>query len=236
MKVRIQKIISKSGLCSRRRAEELIEQNRVMVNGEVAYLGLKADINIDKIYIDKCIIPRIKSNKLYLVNKPLGIISSCKDNLKRKTVIDLLPQNLRQGMYPIGRLDKESRGALLISNIGILSLHLTHPKYNHKKTYEVWVYGKLSEKKLTNWRNGVTIDGRKTKSAYVKVLEIKENKTLLKIILSEGRNKQIRKVADKLGHRVLDLKRTEIANIKLNGLKEGCWKEIKEEEWQTLVR
>ena len=119
-------------------------------------------------------IPKSKKNKLYLINKPAGIISTCLDDLKRKTVIDLLPSDLQKGMYPIGRLDKESRGALLISNIGILSLHLTHPKYNHKK---------------------------RTKYGFMEFLQ-----------------------------------RTKIANIGLNGLKEGMWKEIKEPEWHPLIR
>ncbi|AAQ00159.1 16S rRNA pseudouridylate synthase [Prochlorococcus marinus subsp. marinus str. CCMP1375] len=236
MKERLQKIISNSGICSRKKAEALIDQKRVFINNEIASLGEKADILIDIIRIDDYIIPKnIKSSKVILLNKPTGVISTCRDTHGRKTVLDLLPDNLQKGMHPVGRLDKDSRGALIISNNGLLTLHLTHPRFNHKKRYSVLITGVPSKNTLKKWRNGIEIDKKTTRKALVNIVKRQGNNTLLEIVLFEGRNRQIRKVADKLGHPVIDLIRIEIGNIKLNGLKEGAWREINELEWNQLI-
>ncbi len=236
MKERLQKIISNSGICSRRKAELLISQERVLVNDKIVTLGDRADLDKDIVKVDGCIIPRNINYKVLLLNKPAGIICSCKDNLGRKTVIDMIPIFLRRGIYPIGRLDKDSRGAILLTNNGLLALQLTHPRYHHKKIYNVWIEGIPSIETIKCWRNGVYIDGKKTQQASIKIVCTKKNKTNLRIELCEGKNRQIRKTAEKLGHKVIDLQRIQIANIKLNNIEEGSWREIDTKEWQYLIQ
>ncbi len=236
MRERIQKILSRSGICSRRKAELLIIQNRILVNNIVASIGDKADINNDIIKVDGYIIPKNIDYKVFLLNKPTGIISSCNDEKNRKTVIDMIPGHLQKGMHPIGRLDKNSRGAILLTNNGLLTLHLTHPKYKHTKIYHVCVKGKVSPMTVNDWSRGVYIENKITKKASVEIIKIQDSKTFLRIELSEGMNRQIRKVAEKLGHNVIDLQRVQIAHIKLNETKEGSWREIYKEDWQNLLR
>ena len=235
MHQRLQKIIGAAGICSRRRAEELILAKRVFVNNKLASLGDKADEQIDVIKIDEYIIPKVNKSKVILLNKPAGIVCSCNDNQGRKTVLDLLPNTLRQGMYPIGRLDMYSRGAIILTNNGFLTLQLTHPRYKHTKTYKVLIKGRPNKEVLQKWKNGVIIDGKKTKEAKIFVMKNLQNKTLLEVEISEGRNRQIRKIGSKLGHEVIDLQRTKIANIKLDGLKEGNWRSLDKIEWQYLL-
>ncbi len=235
MKERIQKIISKAGICSRRKAEILIEERRIQVNDKIALLGQKADLGDDIIKVDGHIISAVISYSVILINKPSGVICSCKDTHGRKTVLDLLPKSLQKGIYPIGRLDKDSRGALLLTNNGLLSLKLTHPKYNHEKTYEVWISGKPSKESIKKWRGGICINEKITRPALVNIIKKDNNKTLLKIVLSEGRNRQIRRVASELGHKVLDLKRVAISTIKLGDLDEGSWRKLQAPEWQNLL-
>ncbi len=236
MKERIQKILSKKGVCSRRKAETLLREKRIHVNGNIAFIGEKADLENDTIKVDNQVISKGISYKVILINKPLGIICSCKDTHGRKTVLDLLPNEFRKGLYPIGRLDKDSRGALLVSNNGLLCLKLSHPKYKHKKSYEVWISGSPSNKSISRWRNGLYVNEVLTKPAIVDILKREEGKTLLKIVLSEGRNRQIRRVAAELGHKVIDLNRVAIATIKLGGLKEGSWRELDISEWENLLK
>ncbi len=236
MKQRLQKIIGQAGICSRRKAEQLILQRRVFVNRKQATIGEKADVNIDTIQIDNYIIPKKIKNKVILINKPPGIVCSCNDNFGRKTVIDLIPKELKEGMHPVGRLDMFSRGALILTNNGLLTYQLTHPKYEHKKTYLVLVSGDFSKESLDEWRNGISIDGKKTRQAIVIIRRKYNNKTLLEIVISEGRNRQIRKIAEKLGLQVIDLMRIKIATIELLGLNEGCWRELELNEWQNLLK
>ena len=136
---RLQKIISDSGISSRRKADLLIKQGRVLLNGRQAILGDKADPNSDHILVDGRELPKRLNNKVFLLNKPFGVISSCQDNHGRKTILSFLPSPLRCGIHPVGRLDFDSRGAILLTNNGDLTLRLTHPKYSHTKTYLVWV-------------------------------------------------------------------------------------------------
>ena len=233
--IRLQKIISASGLLSRRKADLLIKEGRVTLNGEKALVGQKADPYSDQILVDGKDLPKKLNHKVFLLNKPPGVISSCQDHQGRKTIISLIPLNLRSGIHPVGRLDSNSRGAILLTNNGELTLRLTHPKYSHTKTYLVWVSGKPSKSILNNWRKGIVLDGKITMPAKIEVMEILNHKTLLKVILKEGRNRQIRRVAIILGHPVKDLQRIAISNIKLNGLQEGQWRELKTNEWISLL-
>ena len=234
--IRLQKIISESGLLSRRKADLLIKQGRVTLNGRQAIIGEKADPYSDQILVDGKDLPKKLNNKVFLLNKPLGVISSCQDNHGRKTILSLIPQNLRNGIHPVGRLDSDSRGAILLTNNGDLTLRLTHPKFLHTKTYLVWVSGNPSQSILDNWRNGISLDGKMTIPATIEVKEKMKKKTLLKIILKEGRNRQIRKIANLIGHPVQDLQRIAISNIKLNGLEEGKWRELQKNEWISLLK
>ena len=151
------------------------------------------------------------------------------------TILSLIPYNLRRGVYPVGRLDSDSRGAILLTNNGELTLRLTHPKYSHTKTYLVWVDGHPSKSILNKWRDGILLNGKMTMPATIEVMEFINSKTLLKVILREGRNRQIRKIATLIGHPVQDLQRIAISNIKLNGLQEGKWRELKNHEWISLL-
>ncbi len=219
---RLQKVLSQWGFASRRRAEELILDGRVRLNGNVAQLGQKADPNRDLIEIDgKSIQPLDRPESVYiLLNKPLGVVSTCLDPQGRRTVMDLLPNylNQQQGVHPVGRLDADSTGALLLTNHGDLTFYLTHPRHHIPKTYEVWVEGSPSEEILRRWRQGIMLDSQKTIPAKVKVLKRGTAKTLLEIVLVEGRNRQIRRVADILGHPVIRLHRVAIGPIRLQPL------------------
>ena len=233
--IRLQKIISESGLLSRRKADLLIKQGRVSLNGRQAIIGEKGDPLSDHILVDGKDLPKKLNHRVFLLNNPHGVISSCKDNHGRKTILGFIPANLRNGIHPVGRLDSNSRGAILLTNNGDLTLKLTHPKYSHTKTYLVWVSGEPSESSLDNSRKGILLDCKMTLPATIKVIESINNKTLLKVILKEGRNRQIRKIANFIGHPVQDLQRIAISNIKLNGLQEGKWRELHTNEWISLL-
>ena len=232
---RLQKIISDSGLSSRRKADLLIKQGRVTLNGRQAIVGEKADPFSDHILVDGKDLPKKLSHKVFLLNKPYGFISSCQDNHGRKTILSLIPSHLRLGLHPVGRLDYESRGAILLTNNGDLTLRLTHPRYSHTKTYLVWVKGQPSLSILDNWRRGIFLDGKITMPARIEILDKGNQKTLLKVILKEGRNRQIRRTANLLGHPVLDLQRISISNININGLVEGDWRELQANEWNSFI-
>ena len=186
-------------------------------------------------FLDGIPINRREPYKVVLINKPKGIISSCYDSHGRKTVLSLIPLTLRKGLHLAGRLDLESRGAIILSNHGELTLELTHPRYCHTKTYEVWIKGKPNERSLNKWRSGLLLDNKMTKEAQIDLLYHSKEKSLIKVILKEGRKRQIRRVAEELGYPVIDLKRTEISNIKLNGLNEGEWRILNKSEWQPIL-
>jgi len=235
-KYRLQKIIAEAGICSRRKAETLLNQNRVIINGKTARLGDKADPELDKIVIDSFPLVNKSEHKVILLNKPIGVISTCHDPQGRNTVLGLLPTKLRKGLHPVGRLDLNSRGAILLTNQGKLTLHLTHPRYLHTKTYHVWIEGIPVENALKEWRDGVNLNGQTTMKTSVQLLKSEKNKSLLKVILQEGRNRQIRRVAELLGHPVIDLKRTAIGCLELKNLKEGQWRELSIEECGLLIK
>ena len=233
---RLQKLISAAGICSRRHAEDWIRAGRISINGRVAQLGDRADPSQDQICVDGAPIPSAPQPRLLLLNKPKGVISSCHDPQGRPIVLDMLPIELRQdGLHPVGRLDADSRGALLLTNQGELTLHLTHPRYSHPKTYRVWVRGKPKDSTLEAWRQGLPLDDRITQPATVRALEHERGETLLEVVLREGRNRQIRRVAEQLGHPVIDLQRIAIATVALGSLAEGRWRPLNKGEWRALT-
>jgi 23S rRNA pseudouridine2605 synthase len=240
MDERIQKILSQWGIASRRQAEQMILEGRVRLNGSLVQLGQKANPLIDRIEVDGL---EIRSGgrpePIYLLlNKPAGVVSTCTDPWNRVTVVDLLPAELQkhQGIHPVGRLDAESTGALLLTNDGDLTFYLTHPRYHIPKTYEVWVQGYPSTTVLQTWRQGVDLDGQKTLPAEVNVIQQHpDHKTQLRIILREGRNRQIRRLAEQFGHPVIHLHRTAIGPIQLQSpdsypLSEGAYRSLKDTE------
>ena len=225
MAERVQKILSQWGIASRRKAEQMIREGRVKVNDRLAQLGDKVDLAVDTLEVDrKKIKLEEQPEKIYLLlNKPLGVVSTCYDPQQRSTILDLLPAKLRkgQGIHPVGRLDVDSTGALLLTNDGSLTLKLTHPRYHLPKTYHVYIQGCPTSKDLKRWRNGVTLFGRKTLPAKVTVIKQEQEKTLLEIVLIEGRNRQIRLIAERLGFSVISLHRVSIGSIALKSRDQG---------------
>jgi pseudouridine synthase len=224
MEVRLQKIIAQWGIASRREAEEMIRHSRVRINGILAHLGQKVDPEKDAIAIDgKPISKKQRPALIYLLlHKPAGVVSTCHDPHGRPTVLDLLPKELREGsgIHPVGRLDADSTGALILTNDGELTFGLTHPRHSISKTYHVLVKGHPSEKVLQMWRQGVMLEGRKTRAAKVHLKEHRADQSFLEIVLQEGRNRQIRRIAQQLGYPVIKLHRVAIGLIQLQTPKE----------------
>ena len=224
-----------AGLCSRRRGEDWLQAGRVTVDGRVASLGDQADPNSQLIEVDGVPLISVQEPRVFLLNKPVGVICSCRDPQGRATVLDCLPHQERSGLHPVGRLDADSRGALLLTDQGELTLRLTHPRYNHAKTYRVLVRGIPSSQILRRWREGLLLDGRLTRPARVSCLRSRGASSLLEVELKEGRNRQIRRVAELLGHPVIDLQRVAIDGIRLDDLAEGCWRRLDAREWSTIL-
>ena len=224
-----------AGLCSRRRGEDWLQAGRVTVDGRVASLGDQADPNSQLIEVDGVPLISVQEPRVFLLNKPVGVICSCRDPQGRATVLDCLPHQERSGLHPVGRLDADSRGALLLTDQGELTLRLTHPRYNHAKTYRVLVRGIPSSQALRRWREGLLLDGRLTRPARVHCLRSRGASSLLEVELKEGRNRQIRRVAELIGHPVIDLQRVAIDGIRLDDLAEGCWRRLDAREWSTIL-
>lgn len=225
---RLQKLIAGSGLCSRRHAELLLRQGLVRVNGEVAHLGEQADPAIDQISVAGTKLASPPPRLILLLNKPVGVLCTCSDPRGRPTVLDLLPAGWRRhrGLHPVGRLDADSRGALLLTNDGDLTLRLTHPRFGHRKTYHVWVQGHPTADTLERWRRGVCLDGVASAPVDVRPMRRGREATLLEVRMGEGRKRQIRRTADLLGHPVHDLQRLAIGPITLGTLEEGQWRRV----------
>jgi pseudouridine synthase len=238
MTERLQKLLSQRGIASRRQAEKLIMAGRVTVNGNVAEVGQQADVTCDRICVDGVEIGAAPEYLYLLLHKPRGVVSTCDDPQGRKTVLDLLAPDLRKGLglHPVGRLDTYSTGALLLTNDGDLTYQLTHPRHQMPKVYRVWVEGSPSAETLQKWRSGVMLQGRTTLPATVKVISCEEQKTLLEVTLKEGRNRQIRKVAEGLGHPVTALHRTKIGSLALETLPRGRYRLLTQKEVNQLKR
>ena len=220
MTERVQKILSQWGIASRRKAEKMIVAGRVKINGQTATLGDRVNLATDILHVDGQQIQQAHRPKLLyvLLHKPVGVVSTCDDPQKRSTVIDLLPNNMSQGtgIHPVGRLDFASSGALILTNDGELTLGLTHPRYHLSKTYLVKLNRAPTDKDLACWRKGIILDGKKTLPAKVKLIKTDLTGQTLKIVLTEGRNRQIRRVAKQLGYRVEVLHRQAIGSISLD--------------------
>ena len=230
---RLQKIIAQAGLASRREAEEWILQGRITVNGKrVTELGSRALAGRDTIRVDGRKLPAFERPTSILINKPRGYLSTCSDPEKRPTVLDLIPQ-IRQRLYPVGRLDFNSEGLLILTNDGDLALAVTHPRNRCSKVYRVKVRGVPPEEALGRLRRGISLDGRKTSPAAVSRVRSEKN-TWLEVTVSEGRKHQIRRMFDQIGHPVVKLKRIAIGGIGDRGLAPGTWRHLTQEEILSL--
>lgn len=231
--VRLQKVLADSGIASRRKSEELIEQGKVRVNGKIAAIGDKVDPKNDRITVSgrKVI---IKKEKVYImVHKPRGYVTTMSDELDRKCVAELVT-GVEARVFPVGRLDKDSEGLLLMTNDGDFANAITHPRKHVPKTYRVTVKGRVSEENQAKLSAGLMLDDRMTAPADVHTHSLGEDRSTLEITLYEGRNRQIRRMCESLGIEVLRLKRIAIGKIKLGGLKCGDWRNLNDDELRSI--
>lgn len=231
---RLNKYIAASGLCSRRKADELIEAGKVIVNGKVVKeLGFQVS-NKDKVFVDKKLI-HPKKLEYYKFYKPAGYITTADDEKGRKTIYDILHEEYHT-LKPVGRLDKDSTGLLLMTNDGDLINELTHPSIKVPKTYIVTIDGKLNQNHIEQMAKGIEIEKGKLAYAEVYVIEVTNKSTMVQVVLYQGMNRQIRKMFDYLGFEVVSLKRTQHATISIEGLKRGQIKVIKPLQIKELKR
>jgi pseudouridine synthase len=246
MQERLQKILSARGICSRRKAEEYIDQGLVTVNGAKAKVGQKADPEKDEIKVDGKVIAERKEMLYYVMNKSVGVIT---ENVIRKaktkrassqksanddaiTVRDLLPKKLQGKIFPVGRLDKDTSGLLLFTNDGVLAYRLTHPKFYHEKEYEVSTEKPIEDGALKKLKDGLKILGAKTKPAVINRLTARK----FMISLTEGKNRQIRRMCQKVGSSVKKLKRVRIVSLSDEKLEEGKTRVLTEKEREALLK
>lgn len=230
---RLQKVIASSGITSRRKAEELILNGKVKVNGRVVLtLGTQVDSS-DSVEVNDVLISK-QDKVYYLLNKPREVITAVSDDKGRKTVVDLIGEDKR--IYPVGRLDYDTTGAIILTNDGEFANLLMHPKNEIDKCYIAKIDGVLTPKELMLLKNGVLVDGVKTRRARVKTRKIDNNSntSIVEITIHEGKNHQVKKMFESVGHEVLKLKREKIAFLDLTGLKSGEYRKLNHKEVTTL--
>lgn len=234
--VRLQKYIAECGIASRRKAEELILDGKIKVNGKtVTELGIKVKPNIDIVeYNGKKI--ELEHEKVYiLLNKPIGYVTTAKDQFSRDTVLDLV--KVKQRIVPVGRLDMYTSGALILTNDGEFVYKVTHPKHEIEKTYNVTIRGNITNEELNTLKNGIEIDGYKTKKAKIRILktDVEKNITRIEVIIHEGRNRQIRKMFESINKNVIALHRSKIGKIEAKSLELGKWRYLNKAEVKSLI-
>ena len=239
--IRLNKLLSQHGLASRRLADELIEQGRVEINGRVVTaLGTKADPATDEIKVDGRRLKALDERRHLLLYKPRGVVSTRSDPQRRTTVLDLLASHGVTGyFFPVGRLDYESEGLIILTNDGDFAARVTHPRYEQPRTYEALVAGVPDERDLERLRRGVVIDDRRTLPAEVRLLRVVETRqgpqAALELTLREGRNRQVRKMCDAIAHPIDRLRRTRIGAITDRGLKVGQIRDLTAAEIKSLM-
>ena len=235
--IRLQKFLSENGIASRRKCEELIKNGKVKVNGEiVTKLGTKINPYTDVVeYNNRKIKPSNKEYTYILLNKPIDYVTTVKDQFDRKTVLDLVKTNKR--LVPVGRLDMYTSGAIILTDDGDFVYKVTHPKHEVKKTYNVTVVGKISKEDIEKLKSGVDIGDFITSKAEVKILKIDEEKNIsrLQITIHEGKNRQIRRMCEAIGKKVLSLHRSKIGDISVKDLKIGTWRYLTKKEIENLI-
>ena len=231
---RLQKYMARAGVASRRKCEELIRKGCVKINGRIITdMGIKVDPDVDIIQVNGKVIKPTEKKIYILLNKPVGYITSVKDQFNRPTVMDLIGHKTDR-LYPVGRLDYDTSGLLILTNDGEITYKLTHPSHEIRKTYIAVLKGVPDEEDLNQFRNGLKIDNYVTSPAKIEILKSFDNKAIVKIEIHEGKNRQIRKMCKKIGHPVISLKRVAIGNITLKGLKEGQWRYLSDTEIEYL--
>lgn len=230
--VRINKLIAHSGIASRRQAEVWIEQGRVTVDGAPAHLGQQVDPETAVVEVDGIVLPVRPGLVYYLVNKPVGVVSTVSDTHERTTVVDLVPAEPR--VYPVGRLDRDSSGLLIVTNDGDLALRLTHPRFGVEKVYSVLVDGKVTAGEQKRLLDGVELTDGLAAARAVAVLAEKADSTLLSITMAEGRNREVRRMIEAVGHSVKSLFRTAVGPISDSGLRSGDYRLLTVEEVRSL--
>ena len=235
----MQKFISQAGAASRRAAEKMIADGRVSVNGEIVLeMGIKIDPDRDLVQIDglKLIIP--ESRRYFLLYKPRGYLSTVYDPFGRPTVMDLFPPQEREGLFPVGRLDLDTGGLLLMTNDGLITNYLTHPRFMAEKTYHAWVVGRPAETKLQQLRDGFSIEDETYLPSRIKVLATGTNpeRTKLEVILTEGKKRQIKQMFKGIDHPVISLKRVSLAFLNLMGLRPGEYRPLNKAEIDSLYK
>lgn len=233
MKERIQKILSARGVCSRREAERWIEAGRVRVNGSVVHLGAQADADEDRIEIDGAPLPRQPKKRYLMLHKPRGYVTTCDDEHGRKTVMELLA-DCGARVYPVGRLDMDSEGLLLLTNDGAFAKRIMHPSHEVRKTYILRVDG-LTEEKLALLRRPVVLDGYRIAPPEIERVVGHGTSSDIQIVIHEGRNRQLRRMCEIAGLRVLRLTRIAEGAVELGTLPPGTWRELTAQERESLL-
>lgn len=236
MEERLQKYLAEAGIASRRKCEEYILQGRINVNGQIAQIGTKINPEIDKIEFDNKLVSKSNSEHIYiLLNKPIDYVTTVKDQFNRPTVLDLVKTNKR--IVPVGRLDMYTSGALILTDDGDFVYKITHPKHEITKTYTVTLKGIITKEEIQRLAEGVDIGDFVTNKARVKILKIDEeqNKSRLEITIHEGKNRQVRRMCEAIGKKVLALHRSKIGNIGVKDLKIGTWRYLKQAEVDELL-
>ncbi|MGN1317788.1 MAG: pseudouridine synthase [Lachnospirales bacterium] len=234
MLVRLQKFLAEAEVASRRKSEEIICQGRVSVNGKIVdTLGVKIDDEKDIVCVDNVEVKKNENMVYIILNKPTGCVTTAKDQFNRKTVMDYV-SDIKERIYPVGRLDYDTSGLLIMTNDGTLTNRLTHPRHNVNKNYIAECRGVPKESDLDRFRMGLLIDGHRTAPAKISVIDIKNNISTLDITIHEGRNRQVRKMCDAIHTPVIKLKRVGIGEIKLGDLKVGKYRFLNDDEIKYL--
>ena len=227
--MRINKFLAEKGIASRRHADEMISAGRVKINGTIATLGTNVEETDEVLVDDQAVSRQEKEEKFYIMNKPKGVICTVSDDRGRKTVVDLLPENAGR-VFPVGRLDYETEGLLILTNDGDTAYHLTHPMNEVPKTYMAKIEGTMTEKDLNRIRSGIELDGVMTKKCKAHIVETNKAYTKVHVTITEGKNRQVRRMFEAIGRNVQFLKRISIGKLKLTGLDRGQVRALTEEE------
>jgi 23S rRNA pseudouridine2605 synthase len=230
--VRLQKFMAQCGLASRRASERLIQEGKVLVNGTVAITGQVIDPNRDVVTCEGI---RVETSKMryVILNKPPGVVTTSKDTHNRKTVLNCV-EGIHERLFPVGRLDMDVEGALLLTNDGELAFRLTHPKYEVPKVYLVWVEGVMTPEDAIRLEQGVPLDDGITAPAEVVILNAGERVTQIRLTIHEGRKREIKRMCAHVGHPVRELRRISMGNVKVGGLQPGQWRELTDQEIHGL--
>lgn len=232
MQERIQKYMARCGVASRRKAEELVLEGRVKINGQTINSVVSIDPDVDRVEFDGRVIKPEERKVYIMLNKPVGIITSAKDQFDRKTVLDII--KVEERVFPVGRLDFDTAGLIILTNDGDLAYRMTHPSHEVEKVYLAEIAGIPTEDELERFRRGLEIEDYVTAPSKIRVLKEIARSSQVEITIHEGKNRQVRKMCDAIGHPVIRLKRIRIGSLGMEGLEEGKWRELTDMEVEYL--